>query len=665
LVVALSELLWRRDSFAGAAELLLRLACNENEDWANNATGTWVETFQTMLGGTEAGAATRAAVLGRAARSHDPRVRQLSSRALGVALKVGHVSRVGMPPRELEGMPEEAWQPATYREWFDAILLYLPILELLLRDSDPVVQQSAADALAEGVQAAAQFPPVTDAWIAAARTLREAPYAQRATVARAVDRTLARWETEGEDTDEEDPEPATPLKPEDWERLSRLKSVRDELLGSDFSTRLRWTLSQDPWLGRESWGEKQERIIREVAALATEIEEAPQRLQDELDWLRAQPFGVSERLFEALGRVDKNRVLFPVIDNSLNREPREIGWRSLYDATYADAHGGDAFLDARLAELEDQDGGGTQAFDLLLRCNPTVERVRRLIKLFEGGAIPVTYIERLIYGPWRRMLTAADVIALGRAALMAGEREGVHAAISLLHFHLRDHPEQQGILREIAVPLLVYRFEKTREGRGRDDWAALAQMYIDDEPIRLVQAALQRAAAREDDDQDLRRLIRRAWDISDKHRVFVDAIAPRLENRSLEGWGVRKTLHHFPLEDLGLDPLAEWIAEDPDVRAETIAEIAGAPWIPVSELHAMLLERFGEYGVGNAFFGAHISGVFTGSPVAWERGKLAETKRWAEDKRPAVREWAEGVVRSLEATLHWSEQREAEERFRW
>ena len=664
LVVALSELLWRRDSFARAAELLLRLACNENEDWANNATGTWAETFQTMLGRTEAGAAARAAVLRRAARSDDPRTRQLSARALGVAVKIGHVSRMGMPPRELEGMPEEAWQPATYHEWFDAILLYLDILELLLRDSEPAVQQAAADALAEGTQAAFQFPPVTDAWIAAALTLKEAPYAQRATVARAVDRGLARWERDGKENDEET-EPVTPLKPEDRERLGRLKSLRDELLGPDFSTRLRWALTQDPWMGGGSWEEVQERITREVTALATEIKAVPERLQDELDWLRAQPFGVAERLFEALGRVDKDRVLFPVIDNSLNREPREIGWRSMYDASYADAHGGDAFLNTRLAELEHQDEGGMQAFDFLLRCNPSADRVRHLITLFESGAIPPFRIEQLIYGPWRRMLSPADVILLGQAALTTGEGGGIRAAVSLLHFHLRDHPEQGDTLREIAVALLVYRSKEPQEGGGRDDWAALAQMYIDDEPVRLVRAALQRAATREDDDQDLRRLIRRAWDRSDKSRVFVDAIAPWLGTRSLESWGVRKTLHHFPLEEIGLERLAEWIAEDPDVRAEAIAEIAGAPWVPVSDLHAMLLEHFGEYGVGDALFGAHISGVFTGSAVAWERGKLAEAKRWAEDNRPAVREWAEGVVRSLEATLHQSEQREAEERFRW
>jgi hypothetical protein len=51
MVWTLEKLVWHRRTFESAANSLLRLALAENETWANNATGTWVDLFGTMLPG--------------------------------------------------------------------------------------------------------------------------------------------------------------------------------------------------------------------------------------------------------------------------------------------------------------------------------------------------------------------------------------------------------------------------------------------------------------------------------------------------------------------------------------------------------------------------------------------------------------------------------------
>lgn len=79
------------------------------------------------------------------------------------------------------------------------------------------------------------------------------------------------------------------------------------------------------------------------------------------------------------------------------------------------------------------------------------------------------------------------------------------------------------------------------------------------------------------------------------------------------------------------------------------------------DLHAELLEKFGAYGVGSAFWARFMSGSYVGSTSQWIRGKLEQAKQWLSDERPAVREWAHGLVRSLEGDLQHELARESEE----
>jgi hypothetical protein len=78
----------------------------------------------------------------------------------------------------------------------------------------------------------------------------------------------------------------------------------------------------------------------------------------------------------------------------------------------------------------------------------------------------------------------------------------------------------------------------------------------------------------------------------------------------------------------------------------------------------MLLERFGDYDVGSAFYASFISGSWSGPISARTKGKIEEVRTWIEDERPVIREWAGSVLRPLEETLKRDLKAEEEERFR-
>src|SRR5690606_29175694 len=86
LVWALEKLAWHSRTFAQAADSLLALAVEENETYSNNATGTWIEFFGTMLPGTAASPDLRIAYLISSVASPNSHVRMLAARAAGRAL---------------------------------------------------------------------------------------------------------------------------------------------------------------------------------------------------------------------------------------------------------------------------------------------------------------------------------------------------------------------------------------------------------------------------------------------------------------------------------------------------------------------------------------------------------------------------------------------------
>jgi hypothetical protein len=662
LVHALSELLWLEDTFEDAAALLLRLAANENETWANNATGLFAETFQTQLGRTAADLTIRARVLRRAAGSANAREREVAAKAIEAGLKTEHIVRMGMPPTDVPGMPAREWRPRTYGEWYDVIETYLGILSPLLRDQDGAVRVAAIEALAEATVVACGVPRITDAWLVAARHVIGADFDLRAKLLNALELEFDRVQRRDQPEDMKEEEKIRRQTTE-AELLARLRAFHGDLAGADFSSRFRRTLTRAPWSTmRRPLEEEAARIREALQGIATEVLQDLSLLDGEWDWLLRVSGSQPEQFSEILGRADRERRLADKLTALARYTVRATGWLSLYEIGYAHASGDPNHVDRLAAALVGDATRAPQLFDLLMRAGHSSARVHLVADLFKTKAVPGESIASLTFSSWRTSISPTEALEVVSAA--AQDPKAIAAVVMFLGHYLHDAvPATRLLFQRLVVQVLsTSRAEEKR--RHLDwEWDGLAKLYVADAPIEIAAAVLQDIAVREyAHDRQLDEIFKQAWAAApDKRRFFTEVVAPWLDAETTGAWWVRQALEHFPVGEVGVDFLVDWVAEKPDPRAHALADVLGQPLGRPSDLHAALLERFSEHGVDGVFFGGLISGTWMGSASSWSKGKLAEAKQWLEDERPVIREWAKRAVASLEQMVQHDLVRDAED----
>lgn len=671
MVWALEGLLWSEDTFEVAARLVLRLALAENETWANNATGLWTGTFQTMLGHTAAGLEPRLRVLKHAAQNENQEARRLTAVALEHALKIGHISRYGNPPRDVPGIPVQEWHPATFGEWSDAILKYLDLVRELLTDQVPSIRLSAVNALAEGLDAAIKFPNVLPKWTETARLLIDTDYELRSRLAHVIDSEIARAEIKKESsvvegTNQISEKERKIVEDEVAQRLQLVRGLMLELLGNSFSSRLRWIGEQEPWRLHTDEDEAQSRRRSEIEGLAREAIANPALIDTEWEWLLQNQGTFPEEWAEILGRLDLKRLFVSKVNSLAETNPRAIGWTSLYEIANAEASDSPERIDSLVDQLRQAGAQGDRIFDLLVRTGYSSKRLEVLRELFSTGAIEPLQIDRLTWSRWRDALTSAQVTDLLQMLLQ--QKPSISNLISFTEAYIHTHPAALDDLRETAIDLL-------RRGQETDHskhtmygyhWERLAKRLVSKNSYEIGQAVLDEIARRESSIQSgLVEVLQTVWKLTDKGKFFREVIGPWLDLETTQAWWVRKaTQQSIPLDQVGAEDLALWVSERPEVRARRLADILGAPSGRPSDALAMLLEKFANQGVGGTLYGAFVSGAWSGPASTRTRGKLEEAKAWLDDERPAIREWAKNVVKSLEITLECDLKAEEEERFR-
>lgn len=661
LVRALQQLLWPEETFEGAARLLLELAEAENESWANNATGIWQDTFQTVLGRTAAGAVARLRVLRQAVTSPSPDKRRLAAEAIQSGIKSYPLSRVGTPPDDVEGFPSEAWSPESEEELSDFFCEYLELLEPLLSDEVVEVRRAASSALAEAVNTAVRHPRLShifETWRDIASQLADAPYELRSELVSAVDSWAERADfLRDSDTDE--------LTDERERILDEMIIVRDQLAGEDFQSRLRRAITSQSWSPTKSLEERREELRETLATLAEEVLENPSLLAEELNWLLENQQANQGQFFYELGKTDDERVWSTRLEELALEEQGAESLLAIYDLGCADAAPDrDEFLLGRADELRDSPIDDRQVFELLRRAGYSEERFRVILDLFESGDIGTSSVDSLSYLGWTEEMSPGEVASL--AEVITPQLEDGDPLVSFLYRYLEGREEVRDQLQEVAIRALRSSTEDANGNPQHDwAWAKLAEMYLTDRPTTVAQAAIRRIAQRGAGySREVARIARRALKEGDPTERFFAAVAPILEAGGAGGWWVREVLSPLPVEGLNTDQLQEWIDEDPDNRAYSFARLVGGPMgDQPSELHALLLRQYGEYGVGDAFLSDMISGTFSGTPAQHTRGVISTVQRWTDDEREEVAEWARSSISNLGRMLEQEERREEEREF--
>jgi len=299
VIGALENLALYGDLFRPSANLLLALAEAENETWSNNATGVFSGLFSLGYGDTAPTSLApehRLSVLTSALTANERRA-ELALKGFDQALSIRSITRFGGDPPFRLKKRVERWLPKTYGEWFDAYRLYLRTLQNELKNLPGPLRERAIDIILSHARELMAVENLSGDALDTIVELSQLPQTDKRKIIAALEAVLKY-------------EKGT-LSPD---AVSRLVSLRDEMVGTSFHSRLQryagMDLLEDQFdqEGREI--DRTENIIRDLAeeALAT-----PGLLRDELGWLVTHEAKNGYRFGHALSQLDASLQMWPEI----------------------------------------------------------------------------------------------------------------------------------------------------------------------------------------------------------------------------------------------------------------------------------------------------------------------------------------------------------------
>jgi len=171
-VWALEKLVFRKETFAEAAGLLLKLGAGENETWGNNATGQFKSLFKMQLSGTEAEPSNKIALLDQGLQSSDLRIRQICVDALESMLTTHHFSRSSGQERIGASEPLSDWYPKTYGEIFDYYRAALARLKGIALDGTDPLQEIGLNHIGSHLRGLLQIPAIFEEVVGAIKEIK-------------------------------------------------------------------------------------------------------------------------------------------------------------------------------------------------------------------------------------------------------------------------------------------------------------------------------------------------------------------------------------------------------------------------------------------------------------------------------------------------------------
>lgn len=264
LVGALEKIAFREDTFEQAARLLLALACAENEQWDNNATGNFKSLFSVLGGSTSAGPEVRLRLLGDLIGSGDEQSLPLVAEALLSATDLH--SGVRMVGAELHGSRPalSPWLPANWKDAGHYVKeCSMHLARLAVRDD--VIGARARAGLGSRFRTLVRKGLLQDTEHALYFVVSESGcYWPEALV------SLGHLLVYDSDS----------LEPRD---VVRVRALIDRLTPTDMADRVKSLVTEMPWdypvAERLEFDERERRQLADVDALAVELLKSPQELQ--------------------------------------------------------------------------------------------------------------------------------------------------------------------------------------------------------------------------------------------------------------------------------------------------------------------------------------------------------------------------------------------------
>lgn len=630
LVWTLEKLAWHSETFDRAADALLKLALAENETFANNATGTWLSLFGTMLPATGASPSQRSQHLSRVAADAQPNVRLLAVRAAGQTLTPMEAVTVSA---ELQGgvLVEPRGSASTWAEVKDYHSSSIRLLESLLKDEDGSVAAAAVETLVGALHSTVEDPVTWEPLIEALARLQGLALQRLRVETEHLLNLYQRHRSENQATIERLQSllhrlPA-PTQLEQIDVLARLQPW--DLEHDELQSRLRSAVNA--LSGTEQWS----------AALGILTEEMPAA------WQLGHAFASAETR-------DKVDVVESLV-GTFDKNPAALAG---YLAGLVDAGANDAFDD--FLNSEAAKGLDTRAKLFLAVRGPVTDRARA--RIFGGlHELPVGVGTFTLFG-WQRNLGERDVVTLLDDWIeRILSQDDYNALIDWANLWVHG---KQSISDELKRPLrrlVIRRGEYPTLRQQQWDWNQLAKRFLDTNGLELAQIVLDSvesgAVMIHESDEDAK-LIREAAQ-QHPNQLWADVGA-----RLLRGsWRVQIEVGGWLLSAMPAQVVVGWVGEDAG-RARLAASISLVGGEQPSDLTRHLLDKFGDdQAVASALSGQFLSGVWMGHESDRIAGQIEQLSKWRtrSDEPLGVRNWAKQMVEYLEQRRLAVLEREAEE----
>jgi hypothetical protein len=475
LVDALQYLLWFEPTYPDAIALMYRLARNENEDWDNNASGIFRDSFQFYLGATAVPAGERLAWLRQMIARDGPAASSLALSALKRALQ-GQDLRSHVWPGART--PVVDWRPATRadfrRVWLDGWDMLIGIAKASEDDRARVAQVIQ--------RVIRQFPVEEDGWAKLEADLRTVPWAAvaRAAIAEGLLSIL-----------QYDKPPA--------DLHTEIQAFVTYLRGADLQERLATAMGAPPWdhVETEEEGRRSGGTPRFLRELGEELFKAPEQLRQGIEQIRAGDAATAHALGYEIGARDVDGRLYDAFAT-----PRPIAVRGLIGYVVARAQPDAGWVDERLKEWSSDDDLAALLPETIRHLPPSGERAERAIATVEAGRAPSVELAGFLYGGWLSGQPAAIVERVLDALSAGGTPYEIESAMAILDGWLgKAGNEATPSMRDRALLLIErgYGVQRPMIGYHRAGITKRAGFEFD-QRLGLVLTALRRDGPAEDED---------------------------------------------------------------------------------------------------------------------------------------------------------------------
>ncbi len=659
VICALENMALHGDLFRPAAELLLALAEAENETWSNNASGVFAGLFSLGYGEvapTSIAPEHRLPVLTKALALGGLRA-ELALKGFDTALNMHSISRWGgdQPFRLNERV--QRWLPKTYGEWFEAYRLYWTTLRAMLQKSTPELQRRVAHILLSHVRGLLGAEYLHDEILDTVAEIAAYPDVDEREVISSIELVL-NYDRDG--------------LPQNV--VSKLTAVRDSLIGTSFSSRLKryagMDLLQDQ-IDRD--GNETDKTASDIGQLVTQALAHPDLLRNELDWLVTEEARNGYRFGYALGQQDVESGAWLDILKA---------WQGGGEAAH------DYFIGGYLRAIFERDVStwekiihdlATEATNikylpgLVWRSGMTDNVAKLLLGLGKAEKFPPEAlgifsmgrtsapISNELFGEWLDFLVGADTfkaaatgLNLASMSLLAGRQLSADQIVKVisqpaLFAHERDRAD---------VMLTHYWFQLARTLIKLDAKYELAVLKILAENIGnsgAITASLGPA-----DERYLDGLVSRhpveTW------QILSEMIAPPMDTRGFVitrwlrgdmGFSGRNPgpMRHIPREEIWT-----WIEADPDKRPTYVAGMAPKDFEPETWPGSLIRELLCRFGDSDAVQSAVHANFFTGGwngpaslHFATEKNALVQMR--ASETDPNALRWLNVLISATDANI--------------